>query len=80
MPWLVPQRWGFAEILLFGAEQQKEDVDDAAQRLESRLKPFYHSVQRQDDRGLTQPHYTKLCNPPNYTTSMQRKVGQQYTL
>jgi hypothetical protein len=40
-------------------------VDDAAQRLESRINPVYHSVRRQDAQGLIAAPFTQnAVHPP----------------
>jgi len=35
----IPQRRGVAEIVLFGAEQHSQEVDDAVAKLEARAEP-----------------------------------------
>jgi ABC-type amino acid transport substrate-binding protein len=45
-------------------------VDDAAQRLESRINPVYHSVRRQDAKGLIPAPFTQnSVHPPIKVTS-----------
>jgi hypothetical protein len=39
-------------------------VDDAAQRLESRINPVYHSVRRQDAQGLIAAPFTQNAVHP----------------
>jgi len=49
---------------LLGAEQHQQEVDDAAQRLESRIDPVYHSVRRQDAQGLIAAPFTQNAVHP----------------
>ena len=45
---LVPQRRVDAQITVSSAEQYRQEMDDAYQRLEGGLEPFLHSLWRQN--------------------------------
>ena len=63
-PWLVSQRRGVAEIVLFGAEQHCQEVDDAGAKLEARAEPVYHSIWGKDADELTLAPFTQNSGHP----------------
>lgn len=48
----------------WGAEQHQQEVDDAPERLESRINPVYPSVRRQDAQGLIAATFTQNAVHP----------------
>ena len=74
-PWSIPQRRGVAEIVLFGAEQHSQEVDDAGAKLEARAEPVYHSIWGKDAVELTLAPFTQNSGHPRQSVGSTRYVS-----
>ena len=59
------QRSGNAKVVLLGAGDHQQEVDETAQRSESRIDPVCHSVRRQDAQGLIPAAFKQNAEHPH---------------